>query len=65
VVASSPAEIAGLRAGDRILALDEDEISDLRSYSNLLRQLQPGTEVLVKIERGGEVLRIAVKLVAR
>lgn len=65
VVEGSPAEQAGLRAGDRLHAIDDDQISDLRGYAQLLRQLEPGAEVVVKIERDGKTLSIRVKLVAR
>ena len=65
VVEDSPAARSGLRAGDRLLAIDDEQITDLRGYAQLLRQLEPGAEVVVKIERDGEMLSIRVKLVAR
>ncbi|MEC9475612.1 MAG: M20/M25/M40 family metallo-hydrolase [Planctomycetota bacterium] len=65
VVADSPAARAGLRAGDRLIAIDDDQISDLRGYAQLLRDLEPGVEVTVKFERDGEAISVLVKLVAR
>ena len=65
VVEGSPAARSGLRTGDRLLAIDDELITDLRGYALLLRQLEPGAEVVVKIERDGETLSIRVKLVAR
>ena len=65
VVEGSPAARSGLRTGDRLLAIDDELVTDLRGYALLLRQLEPGAEVVVKIERDGETLSIRVKLVAR
>jgi len=50
----SPAEKAGLRTGDRLMALNGKSVIDLRMYSQLLKKLEPGIEVLLEIEREGE-----------
>jgi len=54
VMPDSPAEKAGLRTGDRLMALNGKSVIDLRMYSQLLKKLEPGIEVLLEIEREGE-----------
>ena len=65
VVDGSPAAQAGLVTGDRLLAIDDQPINDLRGYAELLRKLEPGVDVVVHIDRDGEMLKIPVTLVAR
>ena len=43
VVPGSPAEAAGLRAGDILLAVDGKELPGLKALSALLKSLPPGT----------------------
>ena len=59
--ASSPAEIAGLQAGDRLLLLDGQDITDFDTFRQTVREL-PGATVPLTIERGGESLELAVTL---
>lgn len=54
-----PAEQAGLRVGDRILAADGAPVEDWRDWVQLVRE-RPGTELWVEIERDGERLEIPV-----
>ncbi len=60
VVSGSAAEKAGIREGDVLVAIDGNEIKDLRSYSELLSRLSPGQTVDVAILRAGE--RVALKV---
>jgi S1-C subfamily serine protease len=53
VVTGSPAEAAGLRAGDTILAVNEVDVADLRGYSQVLKALEPGQKVAVRFRRDG------------
>ena len=48
--ASSPAEIAGLQAGDRLLLLDGQDITDFDTFRQTVREL-PGATVPLTIER--------------
>jgi RIP metalloprotease RseP len=58
---STPAEIAGLRAGDRIVSLDGVDVSDFDTFRATVREL-PGETVPLEIERGGELETLTVTL---
>ncbi|MGH7725296.1 MAG: aspartyl protease family protein [Candidatus Eiseniibacteriota bacterium] len=62
VIAGSPAERAGVRVGDRLIAIDGREIAGL-STSDVLSMLSGGrgTRVKVRVRTGGEAVR-AVEL---
>ncbi|HOC17573.1 MAG TPA: M20/M25/M40 family metallo-hydrolase [Vicinamibacterales bacterium] len=62
VVAGSPAERAGIQAGDVLTAIDGREVADLRGYSELLRALKPGQKVRVVLVRGGKEQALEVIL---
>jgi len=51
--------------GDIILSLNGQTLSDLQTYSTLLRSLSIGDEVLLELRRGEEVRSISAKLTAR
>jgi hypothetical protein len=51
VVAGSPAERAGVQAGDVLIRLDDTSIADLRGFSQHLRTLKPGQEVIAVLLR--------------
>jgi hypothetical protein len=65
VSAGSPAERAGLLAGDILLGIDEHEVSDLRTYSQILRTLEPGQAVSARILRGDQEVTLPVTVEAR
>ena len=58
---NSPAEKAGLKAGDILVELGGTEIADLYAYTYALRAHKPGDEVTVVVLREGE--RVSVKTV--
>jgi hypothetical protein len=61
----SPAEKAGLRAGDTIVELGGKEITDLYAYTYVLRDHKPGDEVTVVVLRDGERLSLKAVLGSR
>jgi S1-C subfamily serine protease len=65
VMAGSAAEGSGILAGDVIVAIDGEEIADLRSFSDLLKVRAPGDTVEVTVLRGGEAQIVEAVLGAR
>ena len=64
VKAGGPAEQAGLRAGDRVLAIDGVSVTEASTIRELIRASgSSGTPKLMawRIERGGQTLEIEVK----
>ncbi len=57
----SPAETAGLRAGDRIVEFDGVAVANLEEYAALLFGAHTGQRVVIVAERDGE--RIAVEAI--
>lgn len=62
VRAGSPAELAGLKAGDVIVEFAGQPVKDLFEYSNALYAHKPGDEVSVVVLRGGQRVTLQVKL---
>ena len=65
VMPGTPAEAAGLQAGDLLVAIDDEEVPDVRGYSNILRSHEPGDTIRLLIVRAGEELLLEATLVAR
>ncbi|MFI8747951.1 sigma E protease regulator RseP [Pseudomonas sp. NPDC077186] len=59
-----PAQAAGLQAGDRLLALDEQPLADWQQLVDRVRAL-PGETVRLRIERAGQALDVELTLAAR
>jgi putative serine protease PepD len=64
-VPGSPAEAAGIRPGDVLVALDGVPIADLRGYSAALKARQPGEEVELTVRRDGEEMVLTATLAER
>jgi hypothetical protein len=65
VIAGSPAEKAGIQAGDIVMAVDGTEMTDLRAYGAALRTKAPGDVITVKVKRGDEEIEVKATLIAR
>ena len=65
VIPGSPAEKAGLKAGDLLVEFEGAPVEDLRGLSNILKELSPGDEVNVVFVRGGERRTTTVTVVER
>lgn len=62
VRAGSPADSAGLKAGDVVVELGGRVVSDLQTYSDALYSFKPGDEVEIVVLRAAERLRVKVRL---
>jgi hypothetical protein len=58
----SPAEQAGLKAGDVLIRLGSHEIKDLQGMTDALRAHAPGDVVEVAVRRNGEIVTLQVTL---
>jgi hypothetical protein len=62
VRAGSPADSAGMKAGDVVVEFGGKVVSDLQTYSDALYAHQPGDEVDIVVLRNGERLKLRVRL---
>ncbi|MFG5718315.1 PDZ domain-containing protein [Streptomyces murinus] len=62
VRAGSPAQAGGLRAGDRILAVDGNLVPDARVAVAAVRSRRPGSTIVLTVGRGSGRLRLSVRL---
>jgi len=62
VTDGTPAQAAGLKEGDRILKIGDEEIRDIYGYMRAMQPYQPGDEVELLILRGEEKMKVKVKL---
>lgn len=60
----TPAESAGLEAGDVITAFDGIQVHSMPQLSSLISALRPGAEVTLGFEAGGTARHVVVELVA-
>ena len=62
IVDGSPAERAGLRAGDVIVAVDGEQISERRDLSTLLLGYRPGDTITLRVLRESSTTQVQVTL---
>ena len=62
VVRSSPAQRAGIRAGDIVTMFDGQPISSTTELKRVMNQRRPGDTVVLKLSRAGENLELKVTL---
>ncbi len=62
VVKSGPADSAGLRRGDLVVAIKGNPVEDSTGLRNAVSQSAPGTTLQLKIIRGGDEKTLKVKL---
>jgi hypothetical protein len=65
LVPGSPADKAGIQAGDVLTRIDDREVTDLRGFSDILKTLEPGQNVTATVVREGEELQLEVTVTAR
>jgi hypothetical protein len=62
VAPGSPAEAAGIRGGDRIVAFDGTSVANLEEYAARLFAARPGQDVRIGLLRDGERLEVVARL---
>ena len=62
VAAGSPAEVGGVKGGDKIIGLGENKISNLEDFDNALRKFVAGDKVKVVVLREGAEVTLEVEL---
>ena len=62
VLRNGPADKAGMKPGDVLLAVDGKPVTDPRSMLNLVAGLTPGETAKLRIRRGQETLELAVAI---
>jgi photosystem II stability/assembly factor-like uncharacterized protein len=65
VAPGGPADKVGLRAGDKVTAVDGKEIKLYSTLVTLLREKKVGDKLKVKVERAGKAQEVEVTLAAR
>jgi serine protease DegQ len=60
VLRNSPADLAGLKAGDVLLAINDKEVSDSSSMLNLIAVLKPNEKAVLKIARAEKEIKVNV-----
>jgi uncharacterized protein (TIGR03067 family) len=64
VLSKSPAEKAGLRSGDRLLSVGNDEVKDLQLTVEVIRRCSPGSDVTIRVLRESQEKAITVRVAA-
>ena len=62
VLSNSPADLAGLKAGDVLLAINYQKVSDSSGMLNLIAALKPNEKAVLKIARAEKEIEINVKV---
>lgn len=64
VVPRTPAAVAGMKDGDRIVRIGRTEVTDIYGYMAALREIGPGGRAEVVVQRGGERVTLQVQFTA-
>jgi putative serine protease PepD len=65
VTAGAPADKAGLKAGDAVIAVNGQPVDGADSLVAQIRAMDPGTQVKLTVVRGGSSTDVTVSLAAR
>jgi len=61
----SPADKAGLKAGDVIVKIGGDKVATLKNYSEALKKFQPGDKTDVTYQRDGKELTTKIEFISK
>ena len=61
----SPAELAGIQAGDVLLEMNGEIVAGLGAFSDFLKALAPGDTVTATLLRNAQTISVAVTVVPR
>ncbi len=64
VAQGSPAQVAGIKAGDIILEINRQDVPDLSAYGGAIASFKPGDTALFLLQRGRSNLFVALKVPA-
>lgn len=65
VIKNTPAEKAGLEAGDIILAVDSNEVDSRKTISSIINDKEIGDIIEMKIDRKGSILNVKCEIAER
>lgn len=65
VLKNSPADMAGIKAGDVLLAINDNEIADSSNMLNIIAALKPNEEAVLKIARAEKEIKVNVVIGTR
>ncbi|OOS24584.1 S1C family serine protease [Moraxella pluranimalium] len=65
VLADGPADKAGIKSGDVLLALDDMQLTNGNALVNLVAKKAPGTQMTAVVRRGSETLNLPITLAER
>ena len=65
VVPGGPADRAGLRSGDLVVAINGRATDDAASLRNQISSLSPGTRTPLKVTRGGDEVTLEIEIAKR
>jgi S1-C subfamily serine protease len=61
VLTNSPAQTAGLQAGDEIVSYNGQRVFDINELNSLTYETEPGTSVAMQVVRDGQTLQVVVE----
>ena len=61
VLTNSPAQTAGLQAGDEIVSYNGQRVFDMNELNSLTYETQPGTSVAMQVVRDGQTMQVVVE----
>ena len=65
VFIDSPADMAGIRAGDIVVAVDDKPVSGIRDLLDQITRYRPGNHVQITIYRGQQKINVEMKVTQR